>query len=43
MVLSLLHLYNMGVNGHITRAEDIMSIMDTYEHGEEVKGYATIV
>jgi hypothetical protein len=25
--------------GHITRVEEIMSIMDTYEHEEEVRGY----
>ena len=27
-----LHLDKHGVKGHITRAEEIMSIMDTYEH-----------
>jgi hypothetical protein len=43
MVLCLLHLDEQGVNGHIIRAEEIMSIMDTYEHEQEVRGYATIV
>ena len=30
-----LHLDEHGVNGQITRVEDIMSIMDTYEHEQE--------
>jgi hypothetical protein len=43
MVLSILHLDEQGVNGHITRAEEIIGIIDTYEHGQEAKEYATIV
>jgi hypothetical protein len=39
MLVCLLHLDEQGVNGDITRVEEIMSIMDTYEHEEEVRGY----